>query len=266
VTQRPGVSSDIYSESYFLTECEGHESYKETGGRQLPRRLVTAVDLAHDLLSDPAFEGAAVLDLGCGRGELVRYLSEASQMSVGLDYSIDALRLARDILPANGAGLAQANVLHLPFADETFQLVFALDLVEHLYPEELDATLREVGRVLKPGGRLIVHTMPNIWYYRYGYPLFRLVQRLRGNVLPADPRDRYKYVKHVHVNEQSVRSLSKSLRRAGFGARVSLRNTQTWDRESSALARRVYHLLSAAYPFAWIFCSDIFAVATKQLA
>ena len=264
MTKRQSVSSDAYSESYFLTECEGHESYEETGGRLLPQRLVTALDLARDMLDQPATESAAFLDLGCGRGELVRFLSESYQTAVGLDYSIDALRLARDIVPADRAHLTQANVCFLPFADNTFRLVFALDLVEHLYPEELDATLREVERILRPGGRLIVHTMPNIWYYRYGYPLFRRVQRVRGNVLPADPRDRWEFVKHVHVNEQSVRSLSKSLRRAGFSARVSLRNTQKFEREPSALARRVYHLVSTIYPFAWIFCSDIFAVATKR--
>jgi ubiquinone/menaquinone biosynthesis C-methylase UbiE len=179
---------------------------------------------------------------------------------VGLDFSWDALQLAAEIVPPSAWGLVRASALRLPFADGSFDLALAFDLVEHLYPHELDAMLAEAFRVLKPGGRMIVHTMPNIWYYRYAYPLYRWVQRLRGVNLPRDPRDRSR---HVHVNIQSLTSLSASLRRAGFSARVRLRNTQDFATEASPAMRRAYRLLASVYPFKWIFCNDLFGVGTK---
>ncbi len=57
---------------------------------------------------------------------------------------------------------------------------------------------------------MIIHTMPNTWYYKIGYPLFRFVQRLRGKHLPADPRERWGY-REVHVNEQNLILLSREL-------------------------------------------------------
>jgi SAM-dependent methyltransferase len=138
-----------------------------------------------------------------------------------------------------------------------------LDVVEHLYPTELHRALCDLRRVLKPGGRLIIHTMPNTWYYRFGYPAFRFVERIRGKRLPADPRDRWAYLHEVHVNEQNLFLLRRELRRAGFSARVYLRSVQSYTEEPNRLVRRIMRLLATMYPFRWIFCNDLFAVATK---
>ena len=102
-----------------------------------------------------------------------------------------------------------------------------LDVVEHLHPHELARVLDEVHRVLRPGGQLIAHTMPNLWYYRWGYPLYRVVQRLRGQHLPTNPRERWSY-SEVHVNEQTPLSLYRVLRQSNFATRFWLRSTQTY--------------------------------------
>lgn len=251
------VPAQTYSMDYFLNECDGHDEYAHTSGKVLPRRLAATLSMAGDI------SGLRVLDLGCGRGELLRHCLERGASAVGVDYAPDALVLARRILPAIGNGLIRADVQELPFGSNAFDLVFALDIFEHLHPSELERMLTEVCRVLVPEGRLIVHTMPNSWYYRFGYPLFRLVQRLRGVRLPRNPRDRWRYSKHVHVNEQSLVMLSRSLRRAGFRARVRLHNWQDFDRENNRCVRAIMKCLATAYPFAWIFCDDLFAVATK---
>jgi len=252
-----GTPSELYDQEYFLTACEGHDAYDRSGGRELPTRLAVALELSGDIT------GLRVLDVGCGRGELLHACaSRGAAMGVGADYAEAAMRIARrGGLDAN-ISLTRANVAALPFDGKAFDLVYALDLVEHLYPAELDAMLAEIRRVLTPGGRLVVHTMPNLWYYCYGYPLYRLVQRLRGVRLPADPRERCHYVRDMHVNEQSVRSLRQYLTRAGFDAKVFVRNTQDFGNEGSLLVRRVSRWLSTTYPLAWIFCSDVFAVAT----
>jgi hypothetical protein len=45
-----------------------------------------------------------------------------------------------------------------------------------LHPWELHEAMLEVRRVLKPDGRFIIHTAPNVWYDRYAYPVVRTVR------------------------------------------------------------------------------------------
>jgi 2-polyprenyl-3-methyl-5-hydroxy-6-metoxy-1,4-benzoquinol methylase len=250
-----GVPSGTYSREYFLTECDGHEEYQQ--GR-LPSRLHAALSLAGDLA------GKRVLDVGCGRGEVVLYCLRQGAEACGVDYSADALLLARQGAGDEPGHYQRADARQLPFQSGTFDVALMLDIVEHLYPAELAQALADVHRVLKPGGILIVHTMPNLWYYRFGYPLFRWVQRLRGKDLPRDPRARWQFVSAVHVNEQTPLTLRRALKEAGFTARVWLQPTQSYSAERSALVRGVMRFLATTYPFRWVFCDDIFALATKS--
>ena len=138
------------------------------------------------------------------------------------------------------------------------------DLVEHLYPWELSLALREAWRVLSADGQLIVHTAPNRWYYRFGYPMYRLFERLRGRRLPADPRSRFPF-HHLHVNEQDIIRIHRSLHQAGFNAKIWLQNLQPPpEASSSMLLGLLLRFLVGVYPFRWIFRNDIFAVAHKR--
>jgi SAM-dependent methyltransferase len=102
----------------------------------------------------------------------------------------------------------------LPLEDNTFDRVWMLDVVEHLHAWQLEAALAEARRVLRPGGLLVIHTLPNRWALSVGYRLARLV----WPHLPREPRSQYE--RWVHVNEQSVLSLRRALARSGFKARV----------------------------------------------
>jgi len=249
--------ADAYDAEYFLTSCDGYDAFRASGGRVLGRRMAVALELAGPLA------GRRVLDLGCGRGEVFRHCSDLGARAVGLDFSPDALSLAREALGEAPTGaLLRGDATQLPLADGSPDVVLALDLVEHLSPPQLARLYAEVHRVLAPGGRLVVHTMPNIWYYRAGYPLFRLVQRLRGVRLPRNPRDRWA-AGALHVNEQSVLSLWRMLRVAGFRVTVYLRDAQDYTREPNPWVRRGMTLLARMQPFACVFCNDLFAVATK---
>jgi len=258
------VRTEIYGEEYFLSECQGYDEYLDSGGTVLPTRMQTAFDLA------ALAPGMKVLDVGCGRGEIVLHAAREGVLAWGVDYSVDALRLAERVLEEQPDELRQrmhlerSDAQHLPFADSSFDRVFMLDLVEHLYPPQLERALREAHRVLRTGGRLVVHTMPNIWYYRYAYPLYRALQRLRGERLPADPRKRWRFVSHVHVNEQDILSLRRALRRAGFDSRVWLQTTEDYQREPNPVIRAAMRIGSSWYPFKWIICNDIFALGIKS--
>jgi len=262
--RRPApVDPACYDEGYFLSECEGHQQFAASGGGLLSARLYAALARAD------VGPGMRVLDIGCGRGESLIWLSRQGATSWGLDYSEAALRIARRTLAASSReersrclALA-ADAKHLPFAPGCFHRVLMLDIVEHLHPWELALALEEARRVLAPEGMLVVHTAPNRWYYRFGYPLYRLYQRLRGLSLPRDPRDRFPSHGQVHVNEQSPLSLRRGLGRAGFRVRVWVGDTQERWRGQGRLGTLAGWIVTHAHPLKWVFCGDLFAIGWK---
>ncbi len=178
-------SADRYDATYFLSVCEGYEEFLVSEGRELSRRLREAFAVAG------IGSGMRVLDVGCGRGEILRHCTRAGAIAYGIDYAQAAVLLSREVVAAGeAAGVYQADARHLPFPDATFDRVLLFDIVEHLYPWELDQAIREARRVLKPDGRLVIHTAPNVWYDRYAYPVVRLVRILmgQGERYPRNPR------------------------------------------------------------------------------
>jgi ubiquinone/menaquinone biosynthesis C-methylase UbiE len=260
--ERPSVTADLYDERYY-TQCEGYEEFVGEDGLGLSTRLDVALDLGE------VEAGMRVLDLGCGRGEMLMHCAGKGAWAWGLDYSPAAVRIVREKVSQIQDEIGQrtaaqvGNVKALPFPDSTFDRVFMLDLVEHLYPWELEMTLIEVRRVLRDEGWLVLHTMPNLWYYRFGYPLYRLLNRLRGRRLPRNPRDRFEYHAHAHVNEQDVWRLRASLRRTGFVSRVWVDNLHPQSLGHGRIASVVNHIVRL--PGLRLFlCNDLLAIATGE--
>ena len=254
---RSSVKPERYDEAYFLGACEGHKEFLSSEGRELSRRLAQAFSAA-DVAA-----GMRVLDIGCGRGEVLRHCLALGADAYGVDYSQVAAQMASGLTSRRGAtriGLADAKVL--PFRRGSFDRVLMFDLVEHLHPWELRKALAEVRRVLRRDGRLIVHTAPNVWYDRYAYPVVRGVRTLmgEGERYPEDPRAIIPANLDVHVNEQSLRSLRRLLTEAGFQARVWL-DTPPQDRDEGVVFRVARHILFNWPPFRWFFEREVFAVA-----
>ncbi len=104
---------------------------------------------------------ARVLDLGCGRGAVMRMLDDQLQSDVppvGLDFSRQALRLAArdETNPMRQAGLVQGSATALPFRDGAFNLVLCGHLVKHLDDTDLLGLMLEIRRVLEPGGLALI--------------------------------------------------------------------------------------------------------------
>ena len=104
------------------------------------------------------------LDLGCGHEHLPpwfapeeRRLDLTDRMAIGVDLDEAALRRHRGL-----TGRLRADIEQLPFAANTFDLITANMVVEHVRCPS--ALFTEINRVLQPGGRLLIHT-PN----RHGY-------------------------------------------------------------------------------------------------
>jgi len=261
----PPLPSSLYTEEYFLTACEGYDEFLSSDGENLSRRLKAAFELAS---VEP---GMQILDVGCGRGEIVRHCARLGADAYGIDYARVAIQLSREVLSRNGdqapgaMGLVQADAKKLPFPTGVFDRVLMFDVVEHLHPWELHAALLEARRVLKDDGRMIIHTAPNIWYDRYAYPVVRLVRRLMGQGAdyPANPRQfLVEHNQDVHVNEQSMLSLRRVLGAAGFKSHVWLDSPPQHRQEPTPLALARYILFHWP-PFRWFFEREVFAVAFK---
>ena len=97
--------------------------------------------------------GDRVIDLGCGSGRSILWNASSGAAFTGVDVSPFFAHEARAT-----ADLALADLRQLPFADAAFTKAYALDVLEHLSPDALDAMLAEAGRVLAPGGVLFVYS------------------------------------------------------------------------------------------------------------
>lgn len=104
-----------------------------------------------------------VLDLGCGTGRLTRALAQRSR-AFGMDAAGAMLAVARQ---ENSADFVQGDAFVLPFADASFEAVTALRLVFHF--ARLDLLMKEMRRVLAPGGAMVFDTY--LWSPRAWLPL-----------------------------------------------------------------------------------------------
>lgn len=94
-----------------------------------------------------------ILDAGCGTGAMLSHLRSYGEV-VGVDISSEAIRLAttREV---EGCRLVQCSLTDLPFEDGSFDLVTSFDVVSHI--KEHGLAFQELGRVLKPGGRVVMN-------------------------------------------------------------------------------------------------------------
>lgn len=101
-----------------------------------------------------------ILDVGCGGGKTVAKLAAlASEGKVyGIDYSSESVatssRTNAALIAAGRVDIRQGDVSHLPYPDDTFDVVTAVE-THYYWPNPVE-DLREIRRVLKPGGRLVL--------------------------------------------------------------------------------------------------------------
>jgi 2-polyprenyl-3-methyl-5-hydroxy-6-metoxy-1,4-benzoquinol methylase len=194
---------DRYDRAYYLQDCGGYAEFGLFRGRKIEDRRLLAV---HALAA--ARPGDRVLDIGGGRGELARAFADDGAGVTAIDYSPDALELARETAGASSVRFVCTDATS--FDDPGgYDVAVASDVIEHLSHVELDRLYGNVARMLRPDGSLIVHTA-NAWMYRYGYPRRRAEAAARGTALPEDPRTPYERV--MYINEQSPNGLLRQLR------------------------------------------------------
>ncbi len=101
-------------------------------------------------------EHAKVLDVGCGAGFLSNHLANGGFEVTGLDASQASIDVAARHDATGQVRYLLGDAMHLPFADGSFDVVCAMDFLEHV--EDPVAVVAEIARVMKPGGVFFFHT------------------------------------------------------------------------------------------------------------
>ena len=157
-------------------------------GGWMGRTVARAMGLSHSAMTDWGLQqltvakNASALDVGCGGGRTVGKLTAFAPEGrvVGLDHSAASVAVARETnaeaIKAGRVAIEQGSVAALPFPDGTFDIVTAVET--HYYWPNLPTSVREVFRVIKPGGTfaLIAETYrggPLVWLYRPAMALLR---------------------------------------------------------------------------------------------
>jgi SAM-dependent methyltransferase len=210
-----------------------------------------------------------VLDAGCGGGGTALSLAEESAFAVGLDlearFAGAGTRLQAEKGIANAA-FVQGDGERLPFRDGTFDLVFSHSVIEHV--QAADGYLREIHRVLRPGGVLYLSTAPTLSLAgahlprllvpipvhlllgrRLAFALFRTLAR-RAPWLLQEPREANTFIalaaegrekKDDVLQQVTVRVLDRWIRASGFRLRREDRHVTGFFRRfvPGALRRRL---------------------------
>ena len=209
--EKPDHATRENAVAYFDNHAEYYESsqYRTTRRTFVNARQDRLVSIVAATEMDPA---SAVLDAGCGPGNLLYPLASRCGHLCAMDASPRMLDLAR----RNGKQLANVtyqvgSIDALPFADASFDLVCSAGVIEYL--EHCTGAMKEMHRVLRPGGLLILSTTnilaPAHWFRPLLQPIARLpiVARAFG-IKPATFRLHYAFIPNF---KKRLRSLGFAL-------------------------------------------------------
>jgi ubiquinone/menaquinone biosynthesis C-methylase UbiE len=178
-------------------------TYDQRWSAYLNASLCMTLEKVADLPAD------RVLDVACGTGQLLDVLSRRSDSAelVGIDRVPAMLEVARRRL-GQRATFLECEAAQLPFDDADFQLVTCTNAL-HYFPN-VDATLREIRRVISPTGNLIITD----WCRDYVW------MKVLNRLLP--------WTQHAHVHALSSKELKQSLSQAGFSIGSEARRKIDW--------------------------------------
>ena len=190
-TDTKGDDYDQFYEEFF--DAKDLELYERD------RRLTLRRETINDYLAAHAPSGAEVLDVGCGLGDVLAGLKGDYQLA-GMDYARSNVQAATRRL-GERAVIKQGSIYEMPFDSNAFDVALCLEVLEHI--EDDARGVRDIARVLKPGGFLIA-AVP----YTYYWPEY---QSLMG-----------------HFRHYTRESFSRLMDANGLKTETYLRNYPNW--------------------------------------
>lgn len=167
-------------------------------------------------------EGDKILDVGCGDGYYLYLLSHLGlELNLtGTDFDPNGLRSAKKNLSGKKIKLFEADLMKtLPFKSNTFDKAVMSEVAEHL-PSDVNG-LKEVWRVLKPGGILIL-TVPNANYPFFWDPVNWILERFFGTHIKSGF---WAGIWNQHIRLYKLEQIKDVVRRAGFSVDEVKANT-----------------------------------------
>jgi len=185
----------------------------------------SVIEKRHVKLLHPYLDNAALLDTGCGTGNLLKMVGSFVSLGIGIDASIPSLRMAIEKnQETQKFRFFYGNVLKMPFKDNSFEIIVSSEVIEHV--SDPRNYVKELFRILKPGGFLTLST-PSVYIYSLLYPhnIFLLLTTPHKYFLLIHPEKNWnaalKY--HPSLSEKLLISLCKD---AGF--KIVKNETTLW--------------------------------------
>ena len=147
----------------------------------------------------PPMPGERVLDVGCGSGVVADLLASMGAEVTGIDANAKAIEFARATFHRPNLEFRCAFAEDLPYASASIARIYCLEVIEHLYRQQVRALLASFARLLRPGGVLTM-TTPN---YRGLWPA---IERIMDRLQLAPPM-----AEHQHVTKFDRRRLRQVL-------------------------------------------------------
>lgn len=252
---------NIYDKNYFLKAVDGYKEFSKFDGsfNKLFERYQRNIKLL-ELKKNHAY-----LEVGCGRGEICIHHAITGGNAKGIDFSEDAINLAK--LKAKELGLSSSAVTFetIPFqciidSSESYDRILASEFIEHISKSEASEFMKIAHNLLKTNGKLLIFTHPNTLQRKYGYPILRALSLLRGVRLPKIQDDMQgDHYRMYHLNEQNFLSLNDLAKNAGF---KNIKVGYDVGYNSSGLKKALIHLISIT-PMKHILMVNLFLVAEK---
>jgi len=145
-----------------------------------------------------------LLDIGCNKGQLLKSIRNTNKQCklFGVDIEPGILSLKID-----NCDFRVSDVTNLPFENNSFNIVFALSILEHIH--DLDSAIKEISRVLKPQGFAIISSPTESWFYRFcRFLLFGDVKEV--HITKSGPRS------EADHHYQNVYDIEKKILQNGF--------------------------------------------------
>lgn len=218
------VSSSKYDKEYFNGRYSQIEPGRISELESYDRIYKTSASLLELKKEDK------VVDFGCGTGMMAIYLHIKFGCEViGIDYSQDAIELAKENVREydrvrGGADevpiqLMVSDITNLPMFGN-IKAVFLIDVVEHLYDEEIEALLEKIKGWCDKDIYIVIHT-DNKLYQKIIRPIADFIQVILGKNSLKKIKEDKKVENERHVNLTTVRALEKKLSRHGFRVQQS---------------------------------------------
>lgn len=158
LSRPPTVTLDSSPDAGSLRKLKEYYKSSEAYRTHLQAKGPVYFEQFVDVVCGCSSPADSILDLGCGTGESTREIMQRNRNVVGTDLSKLFMQ------PQVGCGNAKplfvtSDASQLPFSDLSFDVVCAMEFIEHVWPVEV--VLREIDRIVKPSGRIVLMS-PNL--------------------------------------------------------------------------------------------------------